>query len=275
MKIVICLFFVNYVLAEHHLSIVLLSAPKKIPMLTYTIEYFLHAYNYNNGGIIIDGIFMGKGCNCDHPEFDQAVKTLKENGFPTYDVDLNKDVLDVNSEFGKRFFNFYSGLWNDMHCICHPILDYAYMKTVLIITDFTHQLIDEMERKTPNYEYVLFLEDDVAFNKDFFVRLSEEMDKKYEDELLMKLAYPHYYRIPETHWKLPRDACIWGYWGMLYDRYQLKQWKKFGKYQTYMIAGDLYHGEMYKMFNQSIRMEEISYHFGRDKEIKPRDERFW
>ena len=149
------------------------------------------------------------------------------------------------------------------------------MKTLITVTDFFHQLIDEMEKRIANYDYVLFLEDDIAFKKDFFVKLSQELGKKYENELLMKLAFDGYYKIPESHWKLPRDGCVWGFWGMLYNRKQLKQWKTFGRYQTYMLTGDLYHCEMYRMFNQSIRMFEISYHFGRDSEIRRRDPKFW
>ena len=52
--------FISIVNAEHHVSIVLLSAPKKIPMLTYTIEYIIHAYEYSKGDIIIDGQDISK-----------------------------------------------------------------------------------------------------------------------------------------------------------------------------------------------------------------------
>ena len=33
--------------ATYHLTIVLVTAPKKVPMLTYTIEYIIHAYEYS------------------------------------------------------------------------------------------------------------------------------------------------------------------------------------------------------------------------------------
>ena len=271
----IIIFFITIVYAKHHLSIILLSAPKKIPMLTYTIDYFLNAYNYNRGDIIIDGFFMGKGCDCEHVELYDVMNKLKNNGIPTYDVQLNKDVLYDDSEFMKKFYDFYSSAWNDNHQYYYEMIDHSYMKILITVTNFFHQLIDEMERITPKYEYILFLEDDVAFQKDFFVKLSEEMKKTYDDELLMKLAYYIDYKIPDTHWKLPRDGCVWGFWGMLYNREQLKQYKTFGKYQNFLLTGDLYHCEMYRMFNQSIRMVEIAYHFGRDKEINPRDKRFW
>ena len=261
--------------AEHHLSIVLLTAPKKIPMLTYTIEYFLHSYEYNNGGIIIDGFFMGKGCDCDHPEVDDAVKLLNSKGIPAYDVKLKNDIVDSNSDIRQKLYNFFSSIWYDHYSNFYYHIDHDLMIKDTIITYYFDQLIEEMERKTPNYEYMLFLEDDVAFNKDFFLKLSKEMDISYDGELLMKLAFTPDYRIPELHWKLPRLACVWGFWGMLYTPAQLQKWKKFGKFQTYSLTGDLYQCELYRMLDESMRLVEISYHFGRDKNIKPRDERFW
>ena len=172
-------------------------------------------------------------------------------------------------------YNYYSSLWNDNHRHFQDFIHHDHFVKNAIVTNFFQQIINEMEKTTPNYDYLLFLEDDVAFYKNFFVKLYKEMNKQYQNELLIKLAYIDYYKIPETHWKLPRNGCPWGFWGMLYNKQQLRQWKVFGLYQTYSLTGDLYHCEMYKTYNQTIRMIEISYHFGRDEYIRRRDQKFW
>ena len=76
--------FICSVWSEYHVTIMLISSPKKIPMLDYTIEYFLNSYNYNHENFVIDGFYLSKGCECDHPEIYNVAESLKSNGIKTY-----------------------------------------------------------------------------------------------------------------------------------------------------------------------------------------------
>ena len=268
------LFIILNVNATYHLTIVLVSAPKKIPMLTYTIEYIIHAYEYNKGDIIIDGVFIGKGCDCDYPDVSENVELLNKFGIPAFEINMDKQILDSNSDVFKNAHEYYSNIWHDIHQFRHPVEYVSYYKGARV-TYFFDQLMDAAKKQFPNFDYLLTMEDDVASPKDFFIKLTNEMNKKYDNEFMIKTGFQPYHRLSETHWKLPRDICVWGYYGNLFNQKQLNEFLRFRHYQIYVHTGDLYPCEVYRIFDKSIRMSEIVRHFGHDKRVKRRDPKFW
>ena len=61
--------FVVSSFAENHVIVLIVTAPKKIPMIVYTAEYLANAYKNGHEGIIIDGVFITKGCDdCNYPD---------------------------------------------------------------------------------------------------------------------------------------------------------------------------------------------------------------
>ena len=270
------LIFIYVVSAEYHMTFILLTAPKKIPMLTYTIEYFIHAYEYSKGDIVIDGFFLGKGCDCDHPEYDEAIKLMNSKGIPTYGVPFNTDIQNVESEKVKHLLNYYSSLYHDLRNHHHGGIEFdKFLHLYSPVTDFFDQLIEGMDNVCKTYDHVLFLENDIAFPKNFFERITNEFNKHVENEMMMKIAYPSYLRFPEVHLKLPRRECPWGFWGIIFTREKVNMYKKYSHYLRLAFTGDLYHCELYLSYDQSIRMLDIIYHFGKDSNIQPRDPRFW
>ena len=60
--LILCFYFAH---ADYNIVCISLAAPKKVPMLKYTIDYFLNAYNFNHEGINIDEFILAKGVATD------------------------------------------------------------------------------------------------------------------------------------------------------------------------------------------------------------------
>ena len=108
--IIIQLFFVCSLSKDYHMSFVLLSAPKKIPMLNYTMEYVINAINRKPIDIYIDHFALVKGCNkCDYPEMNYALNELKR-------INISSSIIELPSfewfESGKicTFEEMYQSL---------------------------------------------------------------------------------------------------------------------------------------------------------------------
>ena len=125
MKTLLCtILLITVVLGEYHMTFIMLTSPKKIPMLTYTIEYFIHAYEYSKGDIVIDGFFIGKGCECDHPEYDEVIQLLNSKGIPTYGVDFNTDIVHIDNIKVQNLINYYSHIYYDNRNHHHSEIDF-------------------------------------------------------------------------------------------------------------------------------------------------------
>ena len=188
----ILFFFISFicsVYSEYHVTIMLISSPKKIPMLTYTIEYFLNAYYYNHDGFVIDGFYLSKGCECDHSEIYNVAELLKSNGIKTYVNDNLDFYIKEGTDRMNKMKNFHSW-WANAYLLKYaPNQKYQTTLLYMKVNSFFNQTLQIIKKNQGYPEYILFLEDDVAFRKSFFIELKEYMEMG-EDVVATKIAYP-------------------------------------------------------------------------------------
>ena len=189
----ILLLLINYVLATHNITCILLAAPKKIPMLTYTIDYFLNAYNHYHKGIEIEEFYLVKGTDQPFPDIDKAAKKLRESGInvnddiPLYDWKEGTDVFE-------KFKNYYTRFWAEYSYNFWKKQRFSWINKDSVINYYNYQVIEKIYKKKNDYpDYLLFIEDDVAMKKTFFIELEKQLNVKYNDESAIKLAFPPYY----------------------------------------------------------------------------------
>ena len=276
MIFLILLSSIIYVYAEYHLTTMLISSPKKIPMLTFTIEYFLNAYNYNHDGFVIDSFYLTKGCEGDHPEIYKVANQLKSNGIPVHVHDKIDFYIKDGTEMMKKMENYQS--WIENNDIVRNRIGQSYDKTLLYmkVNSYFNQTLNVIKEEQGYPEYILFLEDDVAFQKSFFINLRNKMvmEKKFA---AMKVAFPPNTGKDEKGFfsNNSKGGCPWGFWGLLMNRKQLKRWELFHHYVPHGMCADRFACELVYIYDKKIKLNEYAYHFGRDSIIKRREKRFW
>ena len=267
--------YTKYVDAIFNITCIVVAAPKKIPMLTYTIDYFLNAYNYNHEGINIEEFYLVKGTEHPFPEMDECAKKMRDNG-----INVNNDIYEYEWKEGtktyKNFVNYitrfraeYSeNFWKDQ--------SFSSMIKDSVINYYNYQVIEKIKQSQGDYpDYLLFVEDDVAMKKTWFIELRKMLFIKDPTESSLKICYLKQHKPVLQEYFTSKNSCAWGFWGVLLNKEQMRNWDRLSHFLPYGYCGDQFHCMMVWWFDKRIRMKELWYHFGRDKNIKPRIRKYW
>lgn len=264
------LFIFPYVHGKNnHMVIVMIAGPKKIPMILYTAEYLINSYQYDHVNVEIDGVFLTKGCyGCDFPLLKDVENLFKEAKIPIHLLETNKYETIEKYQDGSWVNELYAA-WG-VHSSFHPA--WYLTKANRINSYFNHSLTAALE-KHPNTEYVLYLEDDVAFYKDSFQKLAKVLNN-YDDGREGSSSTQigcHRCNFKEEIIK----ECFWGYFAKLFNRQELYTFIKLQKYAKYNLCGDAVECDWLIGTGIGKRLFHFIYHFGRDKTIDRRDPRFF
>ena len=267
--------FIQRVYSSYKITCILVAAPKKIPMLTYTIDYFLNAYNYNHEGIEIEEFYLVKGTEIPFPEMDECAQKLRDVGIQTnndtYEYEW-KEGTDLHNKF-KNFYvrfraEFGENFWDDMR--------YTWSNKDNMINYYNYQAIDKIKKKKNGYpDYLLFIEDDMAMKKTWFVELRKMLEIRDPTESSLKISYLLQHPPDENGYYFHKDSCAYGFFGVLLNDVQFRNWDRLSHFLPYGYCGDQFHCMMMWWYDKRIRMNQLWYHFGRDKEIIPRDPSYW
>ena len=145
-------------------------------MILYTTEYLINSYKYGHGNLVIDGIFLTKGCyGCYFPLLNEVKSLFRKEKIPIH-------ILETRSGEDRELYK--NGVWLDDLYIAwqkqntHHTRHYN-MKSNRIDHFFNNSLTKALYL-FPNTDYVLYLEDDVAFYKDGFQKIAKIIDN-YEN----------------------------------------------------------------------------------------------
>jgi len=262
--------FVVSSIAENHVIVLLVTAPKKIPMIVYTAEYLANAYKNGHEGIIIDGVFITKGCDdCNYPDMQEAVDIMKEAGIPVY--------LTANSDFGKKnkdekYQKWLSDYFQPWYY--QTKFDIGTMMKFNVVNHYFNYTLDTAMKTFPNFDYVLYLEDDVAIHRDCFKRMSQIMDE-YDSLKNKVLSTQLCCWFCNLNKGIYDNMCIFGFYGKMFHKSQLRKYLKLQKFEKYVICGDAVECPWTKAGQGGKYFEKLMYHFGRDHKIQRKDPQYY
>lgn len=261
-------FLIFSVNAETHIVILMISAPKKVPMIVYTADYFVNSYKKGHGDIVIDGVFITKGCDgCEHPDVDEAKKIIETAGIPVFINDrTDKDIL-----YDENYMQWSYDFFQPWYLVVSDVPMHRMVKSDRINTYFNSTLTYALE-KFPETEYVLYLEDDVAIYSNGFSGL-DSLIKNYKNDEKKAISS----QIGCHKCKMKRGVqtkCIYGFFSKFFNRNELKTFLRLQKFSWHVVCGDAVECMWQKATGLGRRLEHFLYHFGRNKNIKRYDSKF-
>ncbi|KAL7712154.1 Uncharacterized protein QTN25_010225 [Entamoeba marina] len=254
---------------DYHVVFISVTAPKKIPVLKYTANYFINAYKYGHDGIKVDGMFLTKGCEkCKHPILDEAYNMYEKAGMNPVKLSIeHPQILTKNNSW--NYYERYHPYYNIRQA---NGVSLRLEKKYLIVNHYTHNSGILAFEMFPNADYIVFLEDDVAVYKNFFPLLKQLLDQFDENRYsLLKLA---------THRNLESNGdvskkCIWGWWGITMSKSQFERYIRFEKASEYTECGDSLVCYLSRLINKNFQVNKIMYHFGKDRVIPERIDKYY
>ena len=246
----------------------LVTNPKKIPMIIYTADYLINSYKRNHGNIIIDGLFVTKGClDCQHPDLDEAKKMIEKAGIPVY-INPRKDHNKIHTQKYREFVN---DIFQPMH-LMDPVTHTGHLTKHDSINNYFNSTLTYALDTFPNTEYVLFIEDDIAFYKNGFKGLSKLIKNYHKDQDKVISSMIGCYQCDLK--RGIQTKCFWGYFAKLFNRKELISFIKLQKFSWHIKCGDAVECSWQTAMGKGRRLEHFVYHFGRDKSIKRFDKKF-
>ncbi|EMD44640.1 hypothetical protein EHI8A_189100 [Entamoeba histolytica HM-1:IMSS-B] len=269
MKSLLIITFITFSLAEYHIVIPMLTAPKRLPMIVYTADYIVNAYKYGHPGIVIDAIFLSNGCNgCKNPDILEAAKIFREAGINTILTNITSEDYD-NEQFYSHLMDIYESIFP-----LRGASDYVPFghKKFNRINYYFYKTADMAVKQYPLFDYVLFLEDDQAFYKNAFFRL-----KKLFDSYNLTGDHVETHLIPNVPSPESDNAkgCIWGYYGKLQNRKEYFRFRKLAKFDKWIRCGDIVQCLWVDASDMPSRRLNLGHHFGRDSYIKRYDPKYY
>ncbi|KAL7721405.1 Uncharacterized protein QTN25_001822 [Entamoeba marina] len=272
---ILILFFASCLGNDYHVLFITVAAPKKIPMLQYTSEYFINAYNYNHDGIVVDGMFLTKGCfDCDFPLMDEVYNDYKRARMNPISLNIPPPLY---TNFSKSWImEKYHPFFPKQYM---PTLDLKLYKKNIIISHFTHYSGIYAVEMFPNADYIIFLEDDVAVYKNFFSLLKQLFDQFEDDKYsMLKIATPRDKVYSGDLGKSKNDmkkGCVWGWWGTTMTIPRFNQYIRYTTFTNYTYCGDMLTCAFGLMLDKPYQISRIMHHYGRDKKIKPKIPKYY
>ena len=168
------------------MSMLVVSAPKNVPMLNYTIDYIINAYARKPEDIVIDHFYFIKGCNnCTHDEMEIAVEELQK-------IDINASIVEfppfkwIENNVVYSFEEMYHSLWSEDH---RKYRNFHHHKKDNIVNYYFHEGAKMILTNYPETEYIMFFEDDVSIHHDSFIYLKDNIGGKELKEMLYTILY--------------------------------------------------------------------------------------
>ncbi|ELP87872.1 hypothetical protein EIN_274490 [Entamoeba invadens IP1] len=264
---------------EHHVVFTMAVGPKSHNYLHETMDYFLHAYNFNHLGIKID-LFFTKGCeNCQFPEFDKELNRLSNYDFKVYNVSFkmipvnkleDKGMVKFQEKFESWVVDFRKDTVNEREESCY----WWYIKDSKI-NHYAFSLARYAKQYT-DADYILFLEDDILIKKDFFVTLKNVLDQYKDGKQVATrtMICQDKYNDIKVHNK-QLGFCVAGFFGILLGKREFKKINKFWKYMNWGVCVDAYNCYMDDFLNMSTPMFQTAKHVGWERFTTVKDPKFW
>ncbi|BFU19128.1 hypothetical protein KM1_150190 [Entamoeba histolytica HM-3:IMSS] len=259
------LFIVASNAKQYHMCMIMLGAPKEVPMLNYSVEYLLNAYERKPPEIVIDHFYFVKGCNhCPHPEMEMANFELQKHGINSSIANFEPFKWIQPSNI-YSFEEMYHSLWSEDQ---RAYRNFGHHKKDNIVTYYFHQGAQLALKEFNNTDFIMFFEDDQSIHRNSFVFLKQVFDS-YGPRTLTKYATP--LRATNDGYYDPNVACIWGWWGTLMSNHELKRYLSFIKFNPWTYCGDMLFCDLGRLIDQPFYLRRMARHFGRDKDIMPKD----
>ncbi|BFU25500.1 hypothetical protein EHI8A_110820 [Entamoeba histolytica HM-1:IMSS-B] len=259
------------VFAKYHIVIPMIGSPKKLPMLIYSAEYLANSYLHGHDDIVIDGVFLTKGCHtCDYKDIDEAEKILNDAGIKTFITPVNSNIIE-NNEMMKKLINIYESIFMlrkegdykvDGHLKFNRINFYFYETVKYALSLF------------PQTDFVLFMEDDEALKRNAFSKLSSVLNyiSKNDKSMFESRIIPS---IKGAFDNGLSPHCWWGFYGKLLNRRQLNKFLKVQKFSKFIRCGDVAQCDWIPATHEKEYIQNLGHHFGRDSKIIRKDPNFY
>ena len=277
-KITLLLFFLFLCIQLTHssevktLTIILLTAPKKRPELTRTIEDLTEEMNNLPEGLVINEIVFVKGCvdECEHPELDKAIETIRKNN-PSIKITLPQ--YNPQPTDGIRFENwFYDSLESVWPRNPDEPTDWSvdkYRKHMIINFFFLNAMKDVY--KQGKCDYVLLSEDDQTYKKNVFHKVYKLMNSQNKNRVFSKIAWEKSgkfgYRKEKEFTAQCVDTTVFGAWGTLRSMEELKIFLNWVKFSRINESEDTLGYYLCKYLEGEVEVIKSSVHFGWSKRI--------
>ncbi|ELP87140.1 hypothetical protein EIN_497050 [Entamoeba invadens IP1] len=263
---------------DHHVAFVMWTYPKKVPFLEYTIDYFLHAYNYNHAGIKIDGVFITLGCeNCDFPVFEDSIGKLMKNNITVFNVTTQHPPYsdDTFRQHAKdKFESWFQDMRKDTTNRRQHHRYNNFEKDNLV--NYHAVEIAKYATETVDPDFLIFFEDDIAIEKRFFEKLKPILDNYTDGDKILTRVLLNIKKYEKIKVQRANDrVCVAGFFGMVLGKREFKRWKKFQKYNNLGYCGDAFHCYMKLFLNMTLNLSQFGRHIGRDHRPTPRESRYW
>ena len=175
-KIIILFLFVTFTLSlkSEKLTIILVTAPKKRPELTKTINDLNNALKNIPNELDVSDIIFIKGCvnGCQHPELDYAIDLIKQN-HPQIKITIPNfsPTIQDGLFFEEWMLDSLSSVWKRTSKLATDWSSHRYRKHMIINFYFINAM--KYVYENINFDYLLLSEDDQTYKNDFFYSIVE------------------------------------------------------------------------------------------------------
>ena len=147
---------------------------------------------------------------------------------------------------------------------------YDTYRKYMIVNFYFIKAIDDIYQNT-NSDYVLLSEDDQTYPKDTFLRIVKLTKNSNHKRIFSKISWCPYKWCKLRGNKRFTVDCqkdfVWGAWGALRSRKEMRMFLKWLKFSRMSESEDTLSHFLCESLNGEVEVDEISIHFGRDKNI--------
>ncbi|EAL52077.2 hypothetical protein, conserved [Entamoeba histolytica HM-1:IMSS] len=242
----------------------LLAAPKKRPEFERSLRDLNEVLKYNSDNVHLR-LLMLKGCQCDFPEFDNAMKNFNDN-YPhlkiqEFIITGDEKQRDYNQDFVNEMYQAIDYLYKRPDWV-KP----AKLKKHYLINGYYYAMAKYLFQKTKT-DLFIYLEDDQTYNHELIQKLVEYYNSTNFDNYCFEKVTPYTFsKIPPE----PNTSYLtrqWGHYGLVRTRKQMAEFFRIMKFQRYFESGDALSGYFCKgLFSFLNEQENFIYSMSSDSE---------
>ncbi|ELP89624.1 hypothetical protein EIN_041990 [Entamoeba invadens IP1] len=243
------------------------------------IDYFIHAYNHDHINFTVDFMFV-KGCQkvCDYPSFDKQISRLIQYGIKVYNVSLDSIPLNkvedpgmtkYQDKFESWIIDYRKDIVNERNGTV-----YSWFVKDNTINHYAFTLA-RYAMQTTNADFLMFLEDDIVVQKNFFTIIRNTIrDYKEGQYVAIKTMIADEKNMKYKFHDKQLGFCIASLFGVMLGKKEFKKVEKFHKYIKWGVCVDAYSCYMDDFLNMSTVMFNTAKHIGYEKP-KSYYSKFW
>ena len=273
-KIIILFLFVTFTLSlkSEKLTIILVTAPKKRPELTKTINDLNNALKNIPNELDVSDIIFIKGCvnGCQHPELDYAIDLIKQN-HPQIKITIPNfsPTIQDGLFFEEWMLDSLSSVWKRTSKLATDWSSHRYRKHMIINFYFINAM--KYVYENINFDYLLLSEDDQTYKNDFFYSIVELIKTDKKRRIFSKISWDQNgwfgYKGVERFTAKCTKNFVHGAYGVLRSKKELKMFLKWMKFSRIFESEDTLGYYLCESLDGVVEVKHVSLHFGWLKEI--------